>query len=406
MFRKIKSNIIDIYKVWRQELTNARKDVGVLLFFLFLPLAYPIVYSLIYNPEVVRDVPVVVVDDGRTDVSREFVRMLDATSGAKVVGYAADLAEAKRAMNEKECYAVLHLPGDFTKNIGNKKDAHVDLYCEMSLLFRYRELLVSITATGLQMDNNIQLATINNLAPGMSSISDPMPSFTFSLGNTEQGIASFLLPGILILILQQSIVLSVMMLGAGGRERARKNGGVDPRAVGNSALNILIGKALCYFTLYIVPTAYLIHFVPYMFNFPQFGDFWQVVLFAVPLVLASVFFGMTLQPMAREREDTFVLYVFTSVMLLFLSGLTWPRYAMSAVWKAISSVIPATWGLQGFIQINGNAAILSEVSTQYYMLWFLAAIYCVISYIMIRYVDYGTSGYLKMRRMQLRKSRI
>lgn len=394
MLKRLKDNIIDIYKVCRQELYNASKDVGVLLFFIFLPIAYPIVYSLIYNPEVVREVPVVVVDDGRTPVSREFTRMLDATSGAHIVGYACDLAEAKRAMNEKECYAVLHLPESFTKNIGNKSGAHLDLYCEMSLLFRYKELLVSITETGLAYGSKIQTNTIDNMAPGMSVLSDPMPSFAFSLGNTEKGIASFLIPGILILILQQSIVLTVMMMGAGGRERARANGGIDPIGKGHSALNILTGKSLCYLTLYIVPTIYLLYFVPYMFSFPQFGSFWQILMFAVPLVLASIFFGMTLQPIAREREDTFVLYVFTSILMLFLSGLTWPRYAMAAVWKAVSSAIPATWGVQGIIQMNGNAASLLEVSTPYYMLWGLAIVYGFLAYIMIKYVDYGTYGYL------------
>lgn len=41
-------------------------DIGIILFLLFLPLAYPIIYSLIYNPELVKDVPLVVVDNDRT----------------------------------------------------------------------------------------------------------------------------------------------------------------------------------------------------------------------------------------------------------------------------------------------------------------------------------------------------
>ena len=54
-------------------------DGGIILFFLFLPLAYPVIYSLIYNPEVVRDVKTVVVDHDRSSLSREFVRNMDAT---------------------------------------------------------------------------------------------------------------------------------------------------------------------------------------------------------------------------------------------------------------------------------------------------------------------------------------
>ena len=59
------------------ELKAIFKDEGVLLFFIVLPLAYPLIYSWIYNNEVVRDVPVVLVDDSHSAMSREFTRRFD-----------------------------------------------------------------------------------------------------------------------------------------------------------------------------------------------------------------------------------------------------------------------------------------------------------------------------------------
>ena len=53
-------------------------DKGLLLFFGFLPFVYPVLYSLIYNPEVVREVEMIVVDHDRTPLSREMVRKIDA----------------------------------------------------------------------------------------------------------------------------------------------------------------------------------------------------------------------------------------------------------------------------------------------------------------------------------------
>ena len=133
------------------ELKDIFHDQGVILFFLFLPLVYPVIYSLIYGPELVRDVDVVVVDNDRTPLSRELVRDFNASEGADVIGYAAEMGEARHAMNSHECYAILEIPEGFARNIGRGESSQAILYCEMSLLLRYRALLFSATDLGLDM---------------------------------------------------------------------------------------------------------------------------------------------------------------------------------------------------------------------------------------------------------------
>ncbi|MDE6572427.1 MAG: ABC transporter permease, partial [Duncaniella sp.] len=77
----------------------------------------------------------------------------------------------------------------------------------------------------------------------------------------------------------------------------------------------------------------------------------------------------------REREASMVLVVYTSAIFLFLSGLTWPRYAFNNFWMAVSDLVPATWGVEGFIRINSNAATIADVSRYYWALWALAGFY-------------------------------
>ncbi|MFS6554356.1 ABC transporter permease [Parabacteroides distasonis] len=92
--------------VWAEEIRRIMRDEGMLLFFIVLPLTYPILYSWVYNNEVVRDVPVVVVDDSRSQLSREFIRLCDGTADVEIVGYAADMDEARRS----QCEAISALP--------------------------------------------------------------------------------------------------------------------------------------------------------------------------------------------------------------------------------------------------------------------------------------------------------
>ncbi len=75
----------NFYKSYIKELKLITHDVGIILFLAVLPLAYPIIYSLIYNPELVRDVKMIVVDHDRTAMSRDLVRNLDATQEIRVI---------------------------------------------------------------------------------------------------------------------------------------------------------------------------------------------------------------------------------------------------------------------------------------------------------------------------------
>lgn len=384
----MKKNIIrQLYDVYCREFNMVIHDVGLILFFLFLPLAYPIVYSLIYNPELVRDVKMVVVDHDRSTKSRELVRNLDATQEAWVIGYAADMNEAHHAVNNHDCYAILEIPEGFGKKIGRGEQANAALFCESSLLLRYRGFLMASTNVAAEMGSEILMEKINEEVPLVGTITDGdiMPIKNISMGNIESGFDSFIMPGVLILILHQCIILAAGMAGGAKRERPELVGynGVNEEP---SVLMTMLGQMLCYITILIIPIIYLVHYVPMMFSFPMAGNLFQILMFLVPMIIACMGLGFCVQGVVWERESIFVLWVVTSVVFLFLSGLTWPRYAMSPFWKWFSGCVPATWGVEGFIKMNTNGASLAQVRNCYLHLWVLAAIYMVGAYCVQRWV--------------------
>lgn len=387
MLKFIRSYMRQLFVVYCHEFKLVVHDPGIIIFFLFLPLAYPVIYSLIYNPELVRDVEVVVVDNDRSSISRELVRNFDATQEAWVIGYASDMAEARRAMDDHDCYAILEIPEGFGKKVDTDQQAEAVLYCEMSLLLRYRSLLVASTNVAQAMGAEIMTERINEFVPLAGTIveGDLMPIKNITMGNIEGGFDSFIMPGVLILILHQCIVLASGMAGGAKRER--------PTLIGYNSFNeepsvlmTMIGQMLCYITILMVPIIYLVHYVPLMFSFPMAGNLFEILMFLVPMVLACVGLGWCFQGIVWERESVFVLWVVTSVIFLFLSGLTWPRYAMPGIWKAMSDCIPATWGMEGFIRMNANGATLSQVSHDYIMLWILAGAYLCAAYCVQRWL--------------------
>ena len=375
-----------LFYVYGHEFYLTFHDGGIILFFLFLPLAYPIIYSLIYNKEVVRDVKMVVVDHDMTATSRELVRRMDATQEAWVIGYAADLNEGRRAMDSHECYAILEIPEGFEKAVGCNEKANAVMYCEMSLLLRYRGFLVAATNVSMDMGATISEERIDEFAPLAETVApgDLMPIESISMGNIENGFDSFIMPGIVILILHQCLILATCMAGGAKRE--------DPRLIGYrpvnempSVLMTMWGQMLCYMTIIFVPSIFLYHYVPMLFKFPMAGNPFEEMVFLLPMVIAALSLGFVLQGFVAQRESVFIFWVVTSVMFLFLSGLTWPRYAMPGFWKVVSDIVPATWGMEGFIRMNTNGASLAQVRDPYIYLWIQAGVYFVIAYFVHRF---------------------
>ncbi len=386
MWKNIKNLSGQLVDNYFSELRLVFHDGGIVLFFLFLPLIYPIIYSLIYNPEVVRDVRMVVVDRDRTAASRELVRKLDATQEVWIAGYAAEMGEARHAMNSHDCYGILEIPDGFGRNIGRGKQAVAVLYADMSLLLRYRGFLLAATNVAQDMGSEILARKIDDVIPLAVTVSagDPLPNYNVSMGNTKNGFDSFVMPGVVVLILHQCIVLALGMAGGARRE--------NPLMAGRNVINgtksvavSMLGEMLCYVTILIVPTLFLLHYVPLIFSFPMAGNVLEIFCFILPMVIACIGLGFCFQGVVRERESVFVLWVASSIVILFLSGLIWPRYAMPEFWRLLGDIIPATWGIEGFVKMNTNGASLAQVRSEYVNLWIMSGVYFVVGYCVRRW---------------------
>lgn len=378
----------NLFKVWRREFKLVTADAGVLIFFLGLPTLYPIVYTLIYNPEIVTEIPVAIVDNCRSAGSRELVRMIDATQAAKVCGYAASKSEARQWHAEKRCYGVIEIPEDYSDKIARGEQASITFYCDLSLLLRYRAMLLAFTQVQMAVDGDVRQQTIDALGSAAQSVmgaTRQVQSNPVFIGDTSQGFASFVIPGIMVLILQQSLILGVTMLAGGRAERRRRNAGIDPEdVIGAPASATVLGRMLCYMAIYIPMVLYMFIWIPGMFNLPHAGHLGEYLLFITPMMIAASFLGITLGVFVTERESSMLVIVFTSVVFLFLSGLTWPLYAFSPFWRIVAGFIPATWGVQGFVRMLSDGAAMYQQSHCYLMLWALAALYFVTAWLIVR----------------------
>lgn len=374
--QKITQGIHDLFYIWIQEFRTTFRDQGVLIFFVLVPLVYPLIYAFIYTNETIREVPAVVVDHSHSALSREYLRKVDASPEVDIVSHCADMEEARLMLKDRLAYGIIYIPAEFSDNIARGKQTQVSLFCDMSGLLYYKALLNANTSVSLDMNADIKVQRAGNSTHRQDEITTyPIRYEDVALFNPTNGFAAFLIPAVLMLIIQQTLLLGIGLSAGTAREHNRFRDLVPINRHYNGTLRIVLGKGLSYFMVYALVSVYVLCVVPRLFSLVQIGQPGVLALFTLPYLAACIFFAMTASIAIRNRETCMLIFVFTSVPLLFLSGISWPGAAMPEFWRYFSYLFPSTFGINGFVRINSMGASLNEVAFEYRALWIQAGVY-------------------------------
>lgn len=362
--------------IFRHELRNIFRDEGVLVFFFLVPLAYPLLYAFIYTNEVVREVPVVVVDDCSTPQSREYLRHIDATADVAVVARCRDMESARREIAARNAYGIVYMPRDFSRRLARGEQTEVSIFIDMSGMLYYKAVLTANTNVSLAMNARIKVKRAGNTTEAQDRVTEhPIAYEEISLYNPQNGFAAFLIPAVLILIIQQTLLLGVGISAGTAREHNRFRELLPVNRHYTGLLRIVLGKSWAYLLVYLPLSVYVLGVVPRLFSLNQIGNPWDMALFVVPYLLACIFFAMTVSVLVRQRETCIMLIVFSSVPLLFLSGVSWPGSAIAPFWKVVSGFFPSTFGINGYLKLDCMGAEPAAVRKEWIALWGQAVFY-------------------------------
>ena len=354
-----------IFHVWWDELCELVKDEGILIFVILLPLAYPLLYAMIYNTETQRQLPICVVDENMSARSRDFIRRVDATS---------------EVLRRRDAFGILCIPPEFDQRLWRGQQAVVGLYSDLTSMLYYKVEYLAVINVAQELNRNIKVREHQqNTTDREEQLARwPIRFDEVKIYNSAGGFAAFLIPPVLMLILQQALCLGVGM--SMGRSRERFRGlVVPPTKHYKNTLAIVLGKSMVHFLLFLLMAFYMAVCVTRWFGLPQLGHFPDLLGFFVPYLLACTYMAMFYSSFIYRREDCILLFVFMSIPLLFLSGVSWPGASIPPLWKAVGSIFPSTWGLNAYVRIQGMGASLADCRHEIFALWILAAIYFLLS---------------------------
>ena len=373
--------------VFSYEFKRIFHDPGVLVIFILATVAYPILYNFIYWKDTIENVPVAVGDLSNSPESRDFLHKWGACPDVKLEYFCTSMQEAERLMRDRKVYGIIYFPSDYAAAINSGlEQAHISLYCDMSSFLYMKAVYLSCNQVMLESMRNIQIDRYEAMGYDNEfawSLVQDAPYTETALFCPTGGYASFLIPAVLMLILHQTLLFGICMLGGTAREENNELFILPGRRRSVSVFRIILGRSAAYFVLYMALGALNLILVPRLFGLPHVGDPMDVLRFMVPYLLAVIYFSICVSVFTRNRETGLVMLISSTLIFLFIAGVSWPQQMLPKAWLYLSYAFPYTWGVHGYLHINSMGATLAGTSREYYALWILAAAYFVTACVLL-----------------------
>jgi len=340
------------------------KDKNAVLVLVVAATFYAFYYPLPYLNGVAKDIPVAVVDFDHTPMSRQLTGFFGASGNLKVSVYE-DMALAKQALAEEKVYSVLEIPAGFERDIRAGRASTIGEFNNGGYFMVFSEISRAVFYATATLGAGVQIAFMQarGVSPELAlKKRDPIPIAVKTMFNGSMRYDNYVVPAVLMVILQQTILIGVCILGVGSK------GSVANRRL---AFMLHYSLVLCFYLFVIYP----------LFGFNAHGKYLDIAIFAVVFFIACTQMGFFFARFFKQKESAMQVFLFASLPFLFISGFSWPtssipeflRYAM--FWAPCQHAIPA------WISIQQMGATASEMSGEIMSLGILAIGYSILSLI-------------------------
>jgi ABC-2 type transport system permease protein len=288
------------------------------------------------------------------------------------------MEEAILMFKNRKIRGIVQIPETFSSDIALHRQTTISAYADMEFFLYYKAMLTGTSFVALETGNQIQIKNLmnNGLTEKQAEITTEPVKFTDNaMANQAGGFASYGIPAALILIIQQTLIIAIGILAGTARERHVFGTLVPLDRKRMGALRLVVGKAAAYFIIYALLCVYMVGMIPEWFGYGQSAGFIQLIALITPFILSSIFLGLTLSVIFKNRESSMMLYLFTSIPLLFLSGIIWPLSNFSKIWLVVREIFPSSNAIFGYIKMNSLGATIFETRKEIMTLWIQTGIY-------------------------------
>ena len=347
----------------KQELSSIFTDRSILLTMFGGIILYSILYPLPYANQVARDVEIVVIDYDHSDLSRQLIRMVNASPDTAIIGQVHSEEEAEQLIVRGDVKGLLVIPEHFRRDILMKKPVTLALGGDASYFMTYSTIASGILKAGGTLSAQIKVARLVVDKENIVLAERQWSPATLNLQpvfNAGNGYLDYVVPAVFIVILQQTLLIVSGILSASQLERSRQ--GEYGYWLTASPAGLLLARCLVFLALYLLFSLYYFGFALDIYGVNRLAAALDILTLLVPFFLAVVCLGVALGQIYDQPETATMVVLFSSMPVLFSSGFVWPVHEIPSWLLAISQLFPSTPAVQGLLQLNQMGADFSMVA--------------------------------------------
>lgn len=358
----------------RKEFCHIFRDVRTMMILLGIPIILIILFGYAITTEI-RSVPVAVLDQCRTENTRQLVERISASEYFDLYQPIESRTEAEQLFRRNNVRIVVVIPAGYASSA----DASIQLLAdatdpnEATQVTAYMRAIVSqwIVDSG-QLTVKLQTSQLPADGGRASGIS---PVVHLLYNPLMKGSYNFV-PGVMGLIL----ILICAMMTSVGIVKEKEMGTMEVLLVSPmKPVYIILAKAVPYLLLSMVNIATILALAYFLLEVPIAGSLLLLIFISVVYALVALCLGLLVSTIADTQKAAMLISSMVLMLpVMLLSGMVFPIENMPSILQWVSNIVPAKWYIIAvkdvMIKGLGAEAVLKEIGILLLMVLVLIAL--------------------------------
>jgi ABC-2 type transport system permease protein len=284
----------------------------------------------VFATEVVRDLPVAVLDLDRSATSRIATRWLEATRSSRLARHVEDLGAARSAVLERQVYGVLVVPRHLERDLLRGRSPHLTFLYNEEYLTAGGNVSADVSrgaAAGAALLTALSGREPSPIRVDLRSLFNPAVSYAQALG-------IFLIAALLHVVIGMSTIYAV------GRELADGTAAEWLETARGSTAAAWLGKVAPYTVLHCVLVVALLGLFGAWYGIPVRGPAWLLMVGTAAFVLATEALGLLIIAWTANLRVSLGLASVILGSAAAFAGVTFPLVAMPLGPRIWAQVLP------------------------------------------------------------------
>jgi len=372
-------NPAKIVAVTRKEIYHLVRDYRSLILAFAIPLFLIFLFGYALSLDV-DNIKTAVVDQDRSDLSREFIRRLDASSYFHVQQELRDSNEAADSLDQGEVMLAVIIPPKWAAQLRSDRSTPLQILLDGSDP-NFSNITRGYISGFVELYNQRLLSRFLN-RHGMTPIHPPVEARIRVWFNEDLESRNFIIPGIIALI----IMIAGAMLTSLVIAREYENGTMETiKSLPLNALEFLLGKSIPYFFIALIDVLIAVFMGQFLFGIVMKSSFWLMLLASSLYILVALMLGLLISIVTKNQllaNQGAVLI--TYLPSLMLSNFVFPISNMPIVLRLLTYIVPARYYINLLVSIYLKNLAVSHVWEDFAVLTVMFLSMMLISLILLR----------------------